>query len=278
VSLQLFREQVAPGHSLSRPVAGSGDSLAGITREEVLETYDRLFAPRNLILALRGGGSGEALLRRASEIFGGPGPGGGWSPSGPASTQVEPTALLAPPPPTSGAARSERVVGKRQSYLRLGAVVEVAPEDRPALAVASLILSDRLQMDLRETRGLAYSIGASLTTLGHGRGLIAVSMGTAADNLERSETEIRRLVAELGDSISREELDRVVAARKGRILMRRLPRQNQAMYDSLSLLYGEPSGGELEFLAAMDEVTPDDVRAAAQRYMNPDNWVVAIAR
>jgi len=278
VSQQLFREQTAPNHPLSRPITGTGDSLAGITRKEVTEFYARLFAPQNLILALRGGGSTEALLRRASEIFGGPGPGGGWAPAIPDPTPTASTALIAPPPATAGAATAERSVGKRQSYLRLGAVVEVAPEDRAALAAASLILSDRLQMDLRETQGLAYSIGAGLSMLGHGHELIAVSMGTAADNLERSETEIRRVVTELGASVSQEELDRIVAARKGRILMRRLPRQNQAMYDSLTLLYGEPSSGELEFLESLDRVTPNEVQAAAKRYMNPDAWVVAIAR
>ena len=64
----------------------------------------------------------------------------------------------------------------------------------------------------------------------------------------------------------------------GRILMRRLPRQNQAYYDGLTLLYGTPSGGELESLEALSRVTSDEILAAAKRYLDLDNWATAIVR
>ena len=151
--------------------------------------------------------------------------------------------------------------------------------DRAALATASLVLSDRLQMDLRETQGLAYSIGASLATLGEDRGLLSVAMGTAPDNVEKAEAEIRRVASELrAGPIESDEIQRVVAARVGRILMRRLPTQNQAMYDGLQLFYGRPTGGNLEFLEAISTVTPEQVADAAKRYIDPDRWVVAIIR
>jgi zinc protease len=186
---------------------------------------------------------------------------------------------VAAPSTTRKPDRAEQALNKRQSYLRLGAVIEVDGEDLPALEAANLVLSDRLQMDLREQQGLAYSIGSGLSPLGHGRQLLAVSMGTAPDNLERAEQEIRRIAAELREGpVPPEELERIVAARKGRILMRRLPRQNQAYYDGLRLLFGEPSGGDLEFLDALGRVTPAEVVKAAQRYMTTDAWVVAIAR
>ena len=76
----------------------------------------------------------------------------------------------------------------------------------------------------------------------------------------------------------RDEVDRVVAARKGRILMRRLPRQNQALYDGLRLLYGAPTEGNLEVLAAMGRVTPEQVVQAAVRYIDPTTWAVAVVR
>ena len=161
----------------------------------------------------------------------------------------------------------------------MGAIVEVPESARAALAVASLVLSDRLQMDLRETRGLAYSIGASLGTLGEDRGLFSVWMGTAPDNLEQAETEIRRVVSELrAGPIGSDEIQRVVAARVGRILMRRLPSQNQAMYDGLSLFHGRPTGGNLEFLEAMSTLNPEQVAEAAKRYVDPERWAVAIVR
>jgi zinc protease len=161
----------------------------------------------------------------------------------------------------------------------MGAIVEVPESDRAALAVVSLVLSDRLQMDLRETQGLAYSIGASLATLGADRGLLLVGMGTAPDNVEKAEAEIHRVARELrAGPIESDEIQRIVAARVGRILMRRLPTQNQAMYDGLSLFRGRPTGGNLEFLEALSKVTPEQVAEAAKRYVDPDLWAVAIVR
>jgi len=279
VSEQLFLEAVAPGHALSRPVAGTASSLDGVTREEVVAMYQRLFAPQNLILTIRGGGSPAALVRRAGEIFGGPAPGGGWALGGAPSEQQLPTRLIAPPEGTAEPKRAEVEVGKRQSYLRLGGVLDVREEDRVALAVATLVLSDRLQLDLRERQGLAYSLGADLSPVGGGRELFLISMGTAPDNLERAESEIRRVASELrAVAVPGDELEKVVAARKGRILMRRLPAQNQAMYDGLDLLYGQPSSGSLDFLEAMGRITPDQVRRAAERYLVPETWAIAVAK
>jgi len=118
------------------------------------------------------------VMRRAREIFGGAGPAGGFALIDTLDVKV-PTAPTPPPPVTEKMARHDESLGKPQSYLRMGAIIEVPESARAALAVAGLVLSDRLQMDLRETRGLAYSIGASLGTLGEDRGLFSVWMGTA---------------------------------------------------------------------------------------------------
>jgi len=278
VSSRSFSELVAPGHPMSRAVAGTVDSLEGVGRDEIVRMHAKLFDPQNMIVSIRGGGSPEAVLRRAKAIFGGPGPAGGFALIDTMNIKV-PTALISPPGVTEEPKRAEQTLGKRQSYLRFGAVLELPESDRAALTVAGLILSDRLAMDLRETQGLAYSIGAGFSQLGEGRGLLSVAMGTAPDNVEKAESEIRRVASELRDGpIEADEVERVVAARVGRILMRRLPSQNQAFYDGLYLLYGVPTGGNLEFLEALRGVGPEEVAAAAKRYIDPDGWVTAIAR
>ena len=169
MSLQSFRELVAPDHPWSRPVAGTVESLTDVRRDDVVRVYEAAACSENLILTIRGGGSRDSMVRRAKQIFGGRGPGGGWTTKrSDASEKRTPTSLVSPPAPTREARRAEHVLGKRQSHLRLGAVIEVPEADRPALMVARLVLSDRLQMDLREGQGLAYSVGASISPLGAG--------------------------------------------------------------------------------------------------------------
>ena len=87
-------------------------------------------------------------MRRAKAIFGGPGPGGGFALIDTMNIKV-PTALISPPELTKESARSDQTLGKRQSYLRLGAVLEVPEAERAAVTIAGLVLSDRLAMDLR---------------------------------------------------------------------------------------------------------------------------------
>ncbi len=279
MSGRLFFDLVAPEHPFSRPIGGTTTSLTGVRRQELLAFHRQYLAPANLILVIRSRGDREAVVHRVRESFGGAGVGGGWAPPKQEATPATPTALAPAPPLTGGGQRAEETLGKRQSSLRLGAVLAPEPGERAALAVANLVFSDRLQMEVRERQGLAYSIGSRLTELGSGRQLLAVAIGTAPENLERAEAEIRRLASELaGGPIPEDEISRVVAAHTGRILMRRLPRINQAYYDGLQVLYGTPTDGTLEFLEAISELTPEAVAAAASRYLGPENWHVAIVR
>ncbi|RMG48553.1 MAG: insulinase family protein [Acidobacteria bacterium] len=278
VSRRILLELLAPGHPLSRPVAGEPGSFDGLTRNEVVALHSSLFAPDNLILAVRGGVDPSEIERRIARLFGGRGTGGARAPA-PAAEPARPTALVPPPAPTAAGSRREVTLGKRQSSLRVGTIVDVPEKDLPALEVAVLVLSGRLQMDLRETQGLAYSIGAGLTPLGAGRRLLQIAMGTAATNLEHAEKEIFRILRELREEPPPvEELERVVAARRGRIFMRRLTSINQAYYDALGLLYGEPTGGDPELLEAIRRVTPEQVLRAARAYIDPDRFAVAVVR
>ncbi len=279
-----FRGMVAPGHPLSRSVSGSRRSLAGLTRQEVMAMHARLFAPENLILSIRGGGDPGAVMSQVEASYGGRGTAGGFTAKEPAHGDgEEPVAVVptvATPAPAAGseAARFMVELGKAQSSLRMGAVLTVPPAMQAPLAAAVLVLSDRLQMSVREEQGLAYSVGAHLQSLGSGSALVTVALGTAPEHLAAAEDAVlqaARLLAE--EPPPADEVQRVIAARRGRILMRRLPSQNQAMYDGLDLFRGEPSEGSLQALAALSRVTPAQIRQAA-RHLQPSRWAVAVAR
>jgi len=73
-------------------------------------------------------------------------------------------------------------------------VFEAPEADRAALSVLGAMLSDALAFDLRETRGLAYSIGASIAPWG-GRMRLLVTMGTRKANLEEAIAGLRAGIA-----------------------------------------------------------------------------------
>jgi predicted Zn-dependent peptidase len=151
------------------------------------------------------------------------------------------------------------------------------PADRAPLEVAALLLSDRLQQNLREREGLAYAIGASLGTAGDRAWLVA-GMGTRPINLAAAEAGLAAEIQGLGaGAFSVEELTRVVKAQQGRQRMRRVTRINQAQALALEALAGDPPGKSAADLAALSDVRPEDAARMA-RAIAEAPLVTAIAR
>lgn len=168
-------------------------------------------------------------------------------------------------------------MAKDQSWIRLGTVLDPKPADLPALEVAALVLSDRMAAELRERRGLAYVVGASLARAGDHAWLTA-GMGTRPDSLAAAEAGLTAEIRGLGQSISADEVTRVVKNYQGRQRMRRLTRINQAQAMALDVLAGDPPGTAEQALMALARVTPADVERVARSYCVKAPLVTAIAR
>jgi zinc protease len=181
------------------------------------------------------------------------------------------------PEPTHAPGRREQLMAKDQSWIRLGTVLEPKPTDLPALEVATLVLSDRLMAELRERRGLAYSVGASLARAGD-RAWLTAGMGTRPDSLAAAEAGLTAELRSLGHSISADEVTRVVKTYQGRQRMRRLTRINQAQAMALDVFAGAPPESTEQALMALARVSPADVERVARTYFTPAPLVTAIAR
>jgi predicted Zn-dependent peptidase len=110
-------------------------------------------------------------------------------------------------------------------------------------------LSEKLTFQLREREGLAYSMGAYITTIG-GNKFFAVSMATSPNKVDYSFEKINKIIKEtLKKDIDEEELLKTKNKLIGHRLMRRLPNVNKAFYHSINLNLGQP----LEFQQIIDK-------------------------
>jgi predicted Zn-dependent peptidase len=130
--------------------------------------------------------------------------------------------------------------------------------------------SSRLFQEVREKRGLAYSV-FSYTSHFVDSGQIGVYVGTRPDNVREAMevigTELRKVVTEPVDA---EELDRAKENVKGRLVLSlesTLTRMNRI---GSSLLMEVPLLSLDEMVAAIDAVTVDDVTALAQELFAPE--------
>jgi predicted Zn-dependent peptidase len=155
----------------------------------------------------------------------------------------------------------ERPIDKQGAYIGAGWYHPLDDPDRAAaLLVAAEVLSRRMQQELREKQGLAYSTGCGVRLLPEGAVVIA-SIGTRAQNLEIADkgvrTEIERLASE---TPSPEEVLTAVNRLVGRRSRSELSSINQAFAACRDLFI---TGESVSMKGRIERVTAADVAAVA---------------
>jgi len=187
----LFAGTVFPGHPLGREVLGGAASITKMPREAIAEYHAAHYRPSNVVLAAAGNLAHDDLLKRLT-------------PHLPATGGDRPGRLH----PELSESRALTVARRdsEQAHMVLGvrSIAQLDP-DRYALAVLNQTLgggmSSRLFQEIREQRGLAYSVfsyrGAYDET-----GVLAIYAGTspetAHETLDLIEGELQRLVDDGG--------------------------------------------------------------------------------
>ena len=267
----IFSEVVWPDAPLGRPVLGTVDSITTISRAAIAGYYRRRYRPDNLVVAAAGNLDHAAVVRLVRRAF--------------AETEVDD---VAPAPPRVGGRAPSFVPASivvprptEQANLVLGAAGLPRRDDRRfALGVLNAALgggmSSRLFQEVREKRGLAYSV-YSFTSHYADTGVFGVYAGChpkrARDVLELCREQLA-LVATSG--VTAEELDRGKGQMRGGVVLgledtgSRMSRLGKS-----ELVYGElmPVG---ELLGHIDAVTGDDVRELASELLDGPLALAAI--
>jgi predicted Zn-dependent peptidase len=261
---EAFGWQVFGDTPLGRPILGTADSIATITRQQIAEHYAARYTPDNLVVAAAGRIDHDDVVELTSKCF---------------SDVVDASAAPAPPrlagaPGTTaetGAGTGVRLVSRpiEQANLVLGCASMARTDDRRfALGVLNAALgggmSSRLFQEIREKRSLAYSV-YSFTSLHADTGLWGIYVGCtpakAGDVLAICFDQIA-MVCEHG--ITDAELERGKGQLRGSIVLGlEDPASRMTRLGKAELVYPRLEPVD-EILASIDAVTPDDVRDVAQ--------------
>jgi len=152
--------------------------------------------------------------------------------------------------------------------------------DRYALELIQESCSDlgsRLFVRIREQLGLAYYVGAQ-NFLGLAPGYFAFYCGTSPEKVDEVERELLKEAELLRDGgLTEEELKRAKAKLIGQKKIARQDLGSLATTTALDELYGLGFANADEEDAKYEAVTQSQIRAAAAKYLNPDDLVVAVA-
>ncbi|MCM3884847.1 pitrilysin family protein [Frankia sp. R82] len=254
----VFAEAMLGASALGRPVLGTIESIEGLGRETIANYYHDRYVSPALVVSVAGNLEHERALALVADAF-------DRRPGAPASPQPVRAGHYAYPP-APGIVVSERPT--EQANLVLGTVGLSRHDPRRfALGVLSTALgggmSSRLFQEVREKRGLAYSVYSFASHFADA-GLFGVYAGCAprrADEVLALARDEVRAIAERG--ISAEELDRARGQSHGSLVlgledtgsrMSRLGKSELAHGELLSVA---------EIIARVDAVTLDDVREIA---------------
>jgi predicted Zn-dependent peptidase len=257
----LYAEKAWGATPLGRPVAGTVGSIQSLTRAQIARYYRSRYAPENMVVAVTGNVDHAAVVRSVRKAFS--------RANFLADTSARPQPVRRAER-TRHTAAGQVVVNRQfeQANLVLGVDGLVRTDDRRyALGVLNAALgggtSSRLFQEVRERRGLAYSV-YSYAAHYSDAGAFAVSVGCLPgrvnDVLDVVRHELGR-VAEHG--ITAEEVDRGKGQLRGGLVLgledsvSRMARLGKA-----ELLYDElPSIDEV--IRRVDAVTRDDVATLA---------------
>jgi predicted Zn-dependent peptidase len=246
---------------LGRPILGTAASINAITREQIVEHYQARYTPEHLVVAAAGNVDHDTVVRLVTEAF------------GPALDRV---AEPAPPRlnghPGFGAAAGVGTTlvsrGIEQANLVLGCEALARTDDRRfALGVLNAAfgggMSSRLFQEVREKRGLAYSV-YSFSAQHADTGMWGIYVGclpAKADEVLAICTEEINRVIEGG--LTDAELARGKGQVRGSIVLGlEDPSSRMSRLGKSELVYPRLEPVD-EVLTSIDAVTHDDIRAVA---------------
>ncbi|MDX2308937.1 MAG: pitrilysin family protein [Hyphomicrobium sp.] len=252
IAYDLLHDAAYPGQAAGRPILGTPKSVKAIFAPDLKGFLSKHYSPSRMVIAAVGAVRHDEVLRHVEALFGGL------------------IALDGVPEDPARYVGGVRVNARRfeQSHLLLGfrSPSYLDPGFFSAQVLSGLLgggMSSRLFQEVREKRGLCYSVYSSAWGL-KDTGMFAIHTASGAQQLdELSDVVIAELERLAADSPSEAEVARSKAQLKAGLLMSLESSSARAEQLARQLLF---HGRVLEIAAirdAVDRVTPDDVRATA---------------
>ncbi len=269
VGAQKWSEALYPGHPYSRRPEGTKESLAAITADDLRAFHKALFARDGLYVAVVGAIDAETLKTELDRLFG----------ALPEKQQLVPVPDIEPK--LGGEIDVAYDLPQTSLQLAYPGVKRSEPEFYAAALLNEILgagtFTSRLYKEVREKRGLAYSVDSLLINRKHAA-LLVVATGTRSDRAAETLDLIRAVVRKMAEEGPTEQ--ELAAAKRhviGGYAINNL--------DSSGAIAGTLLGLQLENLgidymqrreALLDAVTLDEVKAVAARLLSVEPAIMVV--
>ncbi len=254
----LLEDAVFDGHVLGRNIAGTADSLRAMTREDLLAYRNAYYRPDNMVIVVAGNVS-EATLSLLESTFGSVA-----NPRNPLPERVKESPRFA-----IRVRRQQKDVEQVQISLGFPTVERGHADEIPLRLLGSILggtMSSRLFVEVRERRGLCYSIRAGVESY-EDAGIFVVRSGLDAERVP----EAMRVICEELQKVAREgvsadELSLVKDHIRGALALSLEDSSERAEFYARKLLFQGVIEEPADVLRKYDAVTLEDILRVAQKY------------
>ena len=248
-------------HPLGRPILGTPESVSSFQRDHLVEYIDRRYRGQNILLSVAGHADPEQVVAWAEDRLGG-------------LHEVAADATHTAPAVTVSETYVEKDV--EQVHFCIGTDgVSLYDEDIYGMNLLDAILggsmSSRLFQEVREKRGLVYSIGSYSSTYTVA-GAYTVYGGTSPAKWP----EVQKIVADEFAKIREEgvgeaELEKTKRHLSGNLVLAIEGMSSRMMRMSRNELNHQRVIAIDETLAKLNAVTPEKIKELANRFLNPSH-------
>lgn len=269
IASRAWYDAALPQHPYSRPRKGTPDTLAAIAREDLIGAHAALLPRGKLRISVVGDIGADELERLIDDTFGN-------MPEGAGRADVPDVEVTRAPVLDV----IERDIPQSVVIFGHGGLKRDDPDFIPAFVMNHVLggggFTARLMTEVRQKRGLAYSVGTYLYPLrrtGLFIGQVATENARVAESIEIIRAEIARMAEE---GVSAEELEDAKTYLTGSYPLR---------FDSNEKIAGQLIGLQLAGLPAsyvddrnalIEAVTQEDILRVAGRLLDPDNLIVTV--
>lgn len=264
-----LRASLFPGHTYARRGQGTEQTLDAITRDDLVAQFKRLFARDNLSVVVVGAISRDETSAMLDQVFG----------ELPQRSSLE--AVNA----------AQMRFGERIQIEDSGSQTSIAmalpgyQRSDPLFFAAYLMnhilgggtFASRLYSEIREKRGLAYSVGSSLATFDHAA-YIAASSATRSDRAQETLDLMRKEFARMAsEGPTASELE---AAKKYVVGSYAINNLDTSSKIARALLSMQTEGLGIDYLSRraglINAVTLDDVKKVAKQLLSVEPTIVLV--
>lgn len=254
------------GHPLGRRVLGEAEVISSIPVPDIDAYHRARYTGQNIVVAAAGNIDHERIVELSRRHVEPPVANGD-------RPEVE-------RPKVDGAQIAFQQKDTEQFHIAFGgAGIDRGDDRRYALSILDAVFggstSSRLFREVREKKGLAYSVG-SYTQQYVDSGLIGIYIGTRQDNVQEACEIIGRELASIHtDGITDEELARAKEHVKGRMVLSSESTSARMGRIGKSVLFDTPLLSLDELIERVDRVTSQEVAELARELYAPDSLSAA---